>query len=64
MTSSDQPAPFQLFWQLDFIGGSTHVAYQVISYMISQAKDTTRLARIKTTSLGWALTLTKLDIYC
>ncbi len=36
MTSPDQPAPFQLFWQLDFTGGSTHVAYQVISYMISQ----------------------------
>jgi len=44
MTSPDQPAPFQLFWQLDFKGGSTHVAYQVISYMISQSKETARSA--------------------
>ena len=31
MTSSDQSAPFQLFWQLDFTGGSTHVASLMIS---------------------------------
>ena len=43
MASPDQPAPFQLFWQLDFTGGSSYIAFQVIS-MISQSKETARLA--------------------
>jgi len=37
MASPDQPAPFQLLWQLDFTGGSSHIAFQVIS-MISHVR--------------------------
>jgi hypothetical protein len=38
MTLSDQPALLLPSWQLVFTGGSSHVASQVIPYMISYVR--------------------------